>query len=411
MEDSKQQLEIIVLYNFLYEKQNLFYITKLKPEMFEKKEYFKKMQDLYINNKFDTLEMLKFDTKYTCEIQDKCLTTADFNNALNKLKDLYNKKIIKNKLILALNKINKDDMTALDIISGLVKDTEIDIDTNFFDNSQEISQKTLDYLENYNKMKKINIGVTDIDKIIGGFQKGNLVIISARPSAGKTTFAIQTAINMAKNNLKVLFLSLEMSVEELGVKIYSRMTSIDSKELLCNYTNHISDIANCLNKFTNLNFNIDEKTQYIENIISNIRFLKEKENIDVVFVDYIGLIKSREKSFSRENEVAKISRDFKLLAKELGIVIVLLSQLNRMAENVEPSLAMLRESGSLEQDANKVIFLYQEEKYKDSTNGILNIKIAKNREGNKGKVEVAFNKSIRFNMPFTKIIKKIQQKY
>ena len=116
--------------------------------------------------------------------------------------------------------------------------------------------------------------------------------------------------------------------------------------------------------------------------------------IDVVFIDYIGLIKSKEKSYSRENEIAKISRDLKILAKELNIPIIVLAQLNRLAEGQEPTLAMLRDSGSLEQDANKVIFLWQDEQNKNEICGNIKIRIAKNREGERGDIEASINKSI-----------------
>jgi replicative DNA helicase len=160
------------------------------------------------------------------------------------------------------------------------------------------------------------------------------------------------------------------------------MAEVDSRNII-NMPREQKDkiydkMSKATSRFTDMNFNIDDKTQYIEDIISNIRMLKAQNKIDVVFIDYIGLIKTREKSFSRENEVSKISRDLKLVARECNIPIILLAQLNRLAESSEPSLAMLRESGSLEQDANKVIFLYQEEEQKATAVGILKVKVAKN---------------------------------
>ena len=251
-----------------------------------------------------------------------------------------------------------------------------------------------EYLEYMNKAERLCTGIKELDNLLGGIQRGNLIIISARASSGKTTFAIQTALNMANKKHKVLFISLEMNSEELAIKIYSRLSQIDSRDILYKNMENMDKLSKSVGEFTEMNFTIDDRTQYIEDILSNIKMLKSQNKVDVVFIDYIGLIKTREKSFSRENEVSKISRDLKLVARECNIPIVLLAQLNRLAENSEPSLAMLRESGSLEQDSNKVIFLYQEEDQKANAVGLLKIKVAKNREGLRGTIELGFDKRI-----------------
>lgn len=390
-----EETELSIYFSFMFNESTRYLINTLSEDMFNNKEYFKKMKELYNTDKLEQIEMLKFNSDLTNNIIDNCFTSYNIDYCISDLKEKHNKNILKNKLTQAMKDLS-DGKATIDIISNINKDMDKFHDKVAIKNSATVTEEMFEYIEHMTNTDKLDTGIKELDEILGGMQRGNLIIVSARASAGKTTFAIQTAINITRKKNKVLFISLEMNSEELAVKIYSRITHIDSRKILYDSKDKdtADEMAKAVTEFTNMNFNIDDKTQYIEDIISNIRMLRTQNKIDIVFIDYIGLIKTKEKAFSRENEVSKISRDLKLVARECNIPIILLAQLNRQAENSEPSLAMLRESGSLEQDANKVIFLYQEENEKATAVGNLMIKVAKNREGLRGVIKLGFDKRI-----------------
>lgn len=215
---------------------------------------------------------------------------------------------------------------------------------------------------------------------------------------GKTTLALQIAEKIAINK-NVLFVSLEMSEIQLIQKMIAKEGHINSYKMRKgNLENKdFENITNVSIQLSKLNFTINTKIRNIQQIELKCRKLKNQNKLDLLVVDYIQLLKSNEKFNSREQEVADISRRLKLLSLELDIPIIALCQLNRNANNSEPSLADLRESGSLEQDADNIWFLYQEE-----PNNIITIKIAKQRAGEIGKVQVIFDRE---NSNFKNIMK------
>ena len=308
------------------------------------------MLSLYKEGKLQMLEMIQYDPVVTSELQDKMVIGTTFEYCVEQLKDNYNRQELFKQLNYSLEKL-KNGKSANDVISELATKTEDLFSDEEPKNQDRIVLDFVDYLEDRIKNKvRYNTGIKSLDNKLGGINPGNLVIVSARAGAGKTTFALQTALNMCKEGHKVLYISLEMDTNEIATKIYSRLGHIDSLEILNNTKSKIAEILKHNEDVLKMNLIIDDKSSYIEEIIYKIKYLRKKGKIDVVFIDYIGLIKMKEKSYSRENEVAKISREFKLLAKELKIPIIVLAQLNRLAEGQEPTLAMLRDSGSLEQD-------------------------------------------------------------
>ena len=397
-------LELSLYHILIYESNRRYYIDNIDINILYYKEFFKKIKELYTQDKLEHIELLKFNKELISKISDIQFVPENIEYIISELKENYNRNLLKNKLTKAINDLSNFENTT-NILSDINKDTSSFYTKETFKTSEIITSEMYRYLEEKAKNEIIETGILELDNLLNGIQKTNLVIISARASAGKTTFAIQTAINLAKKKFKVFFISLEMNAEELAIKIYSRLAEVDGRDILSNKPNTILKIAEVTNEFLEYDFKIDDKSCYIEDIISNIKMLSSKNQVDVVFIDYIGLIKSKEKSFSRENEVAKISRDLKLCSRDCNIPIFVLAQLNRLAENQEPTLAMLRESGSLEQDANKVIFLYQEQEHQDKAVSELHIKVAKNREGLKGKVLIGFDKRIGKIAPFVKKVR------
>tara|TARA_B100000085_G_scaffold270216_1_gene282386 strand:+ start:312 stop:1775 length:1464 start_codon:yes stop_codon:yes gene_type:complete len=244
----------------------------------------------------------------------------------------------------------------------------------------DILSLTIDYAEKaYKKSDEVvglKTGLNDFDKKIGGLHKSDLIIIAGRPSMGKTAFATNIASNICNkkiNNKKtnVLFFSLEMSSEQLATRILSEISQISSEGIR---TGNLSKtdfekIIKASEKLKELSLFIDDSPALtISSIRTRSRRLKRKHGLDLIIIDYLQLISGESKNLNdnRVKEISDITRGLKAIAKELNIPVVALSQLSRKVEEREekrPQLADLRESGSIEQDADLVVFLYREEYY------------------------------------------------
>ena len=235
-------------------------------------------------------------------------------------------------------------------------------------------------------------GFFDLDKYTDGLHDSELTCVGARPGVGKTAFALNIAINIAQKGKKVYFCSLEMSAEQIMQRIIGYYTGINTQFLRTGRLKNeeMAKIAEQTNNILSLNLKIDTKIRYIEDLENVIFELKEKEEIDVLIVDYLTLLKSKEKFAIRELEVAEISRKLKLLALDLKIPVVILVQLNRDAENKVPTMANIRESGSIEQNCDNIIFLHNEDL--DKQPNIITVILEKQRQGTTGSLKLMFNK-------------------
>ena len=284
------------------------------------------------------------------------------------------------------------DIYGQKIIDEINKITSREEKTKSF--AQKIAEATIEIENNWKNQSDYSLytGIYDLDSMICGLHKQELTIIGARPGVGKTTLALQIAEKIARNNKNVLFVSLEMSDTQLIQKMIARTGNVKSYRMRMG-TIEDEDwdkISKAIGKLSELKFNTNSKIRTIQNLELEARKLKNKGKLDLLIIDYIQLLKSKDKFNSREQEVADISRRLKLMSLELDIPVIALCQLNRNASNNEPNLSDLRESGSLEQDADNVIFLHQE----NSESNIVTLKIAKQRAGEIGKVAVAFKKDI-----------------
>jgi replicative DNA helicase len=247
----------------------------------------------------------------------------------------------------------------------------------------------------------VGTGYSELDHKTSGLQPSDLIILAARPSMGKTAFAMNIARNAAvENNIPVAVFSLEMSKEQLSLRMLSSEARIDSSRMRSGFITpeewlRITDAAG---RLTESPIFIDDTANLSAvEIRSKARRLKMNHDIGLVIIDYLQLMKSRGRVERRELEISEISRSLKGLAKELSIPVMALSQLNRMLEqraDKRPVLSDLRESGSLEQDADVVAFIYRDEVYnKDENNpnrGKAEIIISKQRNGPIGTVNLAF---------------------
>lgn len=246
--------------------------------------------------------------------------------------------------------------------------------------------------ENINQEKNYDLytGYFDLDALTDGLHGGELTIVGARPGVGKTTFSLQIAERIASKNKNVAYISLEMSGEQITQKILAKRTRVNSRKIRNGdlEDKEIEKIGRACGEISDLPLTILTKANTIQQIEIEVRRMKNRKKLDLLIIDYLQLVRNAGNFKSREQEVADISRTLKLLSLELDIPIIALCQLNRNAARTEPTLADIRESGSIEQDADNVIFLYQE----DEENNIVTVDLQKQRAGNTGKSRLKFNK-------------------
>lgn len=242
-----------------------------------------------------------------------------------------------------------------------------------------------------NKIVGLDTGFARLNAISNGWHSPDLVIISARPATGKTAFALNLAVNLAKQNIPVAFFSLEMSTEQLAMRVISSMTGIYSN-YLTKAEIHEGNWKTLLSTDFNLPLYVDDTASLnILDFKEKVRKAKKKWGIKAVFVDYLQLMSVYGKG-NREQEISTISRTLKAMAKELDVPIIALAQLSRDVEkrNGEPRLSDLRESGAIEQDADIVIALHNEEP--ESDNPLIKVLYLKHRNGEVGFIRLQFEK-------------------
>lgn len=261
-----------------------------------------------------------------------------------------------------------------------------------------MSETMADIDNKYNRRDDLSYrtGYLELDNIIEGLHEEELTIIAARPAVGKTAFALQMAEHIAKKGKYTYFVSLEMSAKQLGYRSIARKANIDSHKLRMAWLEDtdFEKIAYAIGEISNIEMCIDTNSTTIQDIEKTANILRTERDLGLIVIDYLQLLKSKGKFTNREQEVADISRRLKLLSKKLNIPVVALCQLNRETEKrKEPILADLRESGSLEQDADNVIFLWAEEEEKLKKREMyVDVKVAKQRAGSTGKIRMKFNK-------------------
>ena len=255
----------------------------------------------------------------------------------------------------------------------------------------------------YNQKQHITgvpTGFADLDYITAGLHPSDLVIVAARPAMGKSAFALNIATNAAvRANTPVAIFSLEMSKEQMTNRILCSEAMVDSNKVR---TGKIEDddwtkLAEASGTLSTSQIFIDDTPGIsIMEIRAKCRKLKLEKNIGLVVIDYIQLVQaSNKKNASREQEISEISRSLKILAKEIGVTVIALSQLSRSVEqrpDHRPMLSDLRESGAIEQDADIVMFLYRDDYYNEDSEkkNIAEVILAKHRAGGTGTVELAW---------------------
>ncbi len=348
--------------------------------------------------------------EYISEIIDSVPSTANLNYYI---KIIFEKSILRN-LIAKSTKIQEDCYEEKDNIVDIVENAERNILDVYNDKLGRDIKKLQDILpevqeemealaESNTEFTGIRTGYYDFDNITRGLQKNQVIIIAARPGAGKSAFALNIALNAAiKEHKSVAFFSLEMGSEEIVKRMFSCVGKIDGDVLKTGKLKN-SDWKKwneAMSELSDIKFYLDDAGGLtVSEIRRKCRKLKNSDDgLDLIVIDYLQLLSSSSKyAGQRVQEVSEISRDIKKLAMELQIPVIALAQLSRSVEqrrgeDGKPKLSDLRESGSIEQDADIVLFLHSDEygKYSSNLNRKIELLIAKHRAGSTGSVDLLF---------------------
>ena len=329
-------------------------------------------------------------------------------NVKDYAKIVFDKSVLR-RLIEAADLIQKDAYAEGDKVENIVDVAEkriFDIASNNekrdFVHIRDVIVQTYNHLselQNDDSEEKLGLktGYSDLDKVVVGFGKGDLVIVGARPGVGKTSFCLNLATNIAKKSGKsVCIFSLEMSNEQLVSRIIASEALVDSQRLRTGKLEprDWDNIANAASTLSETNIYIDDTTNV--SITAMKAKLRRIKNLGLVVVDYLQLMEGERgrKDGSRVNEIAEISRGLKIMAKELNVPVITCSQLSRGTEKEKerkPMLSDLRDSGSIEQDADMVIFLSRDYYGNDPDKAnLVDVIIAKNRHGGLGTVQMSW---------------------
>ena len=367
-------------------------------------------------------ELNSVDRNYLFSLIDLEFTTA---RAEAHAKEIHDKAILR-RLILAGEEISDEAQDPRNTVATVLESAEkkiLSVTTEDkhkdFEALSEVLNKSFDrirYIYNHpDSLVGVTTGINDLNKVTNGLQKSDLILLAARPSMGKTALALNIATNAAKAGKVVLLFSLEMSKIQLGNRILSTTSGVDSQNL---NTGNITDsemrsLTNAVQDMSKCRLYIDDTAGLsLLEMRAKARRLKYDQGLDLIVIDYLQLMQGGRSRFTEQNrqqEISEISRSLKALAREMEVPILALSQLSRSVEmraEKKPQLSDLRESGSLEQDADIVMFIYRDEYYNrddDDNKNIAELIIAKNRNGPTTSIRLQFQKEIMRFGDFTRI--------
>ena len=321
--------------------------------------------------------------------------------------EIVREKSVLRKLIKSANKISKDSYEAKEDATLITERAEKEIfniiqhKDNSYSLIKDVLVDTFDNIERLASQEEGVIGIpsgfADLDNKTLGFMPGQLVIVAARPAMGKSAFALNILTNAAiKSNKSVVYFSLEMGKEELVNRILAAEAMVDSSKIR---SGKLEDedwisLTNASGTLSEAKIILDDSAGFspIE-LRARCRKLKMEYDIGLVVIDYLQLMDASKNNASRQADISEISRSLKVLAREIGVPIIALSQLSRAPEqrpDHRPMLSDLRESGSIEQDADMVMFLYRDDYYNPDTDkkNVAEVILAKNRAGSTGTAEL-----------------------
>lgn len=308
---------------------------------------------------------------------------------------------------------NKDGLELLGDAESLIHDIGERKLRQYFRQADQVMLKEFERIEDIKSADGITGIPTfrDLDKYLSGLQKGDLILLAARPAVGKTSFAMNIAANACvRYDYSVAVFSLEMPAEQLAQRMLCSQAKVDQGKWRSGRisTEDIAKLSGSLTAFAGKNLYLDDNPgTTVAEMRAKCRRLQGDKGLDLIVVDYLQLMHSSRRVESRQQEISEISRSLKGLAKELSVPVLALSQLSRQAEQSgerAPMLSHLRESGSLEQDADVVLFLNRprnDEGDEDAPSGIIEVIVAKNRNGPVGSEMLGFQKMYTLFMDLT----------
>ena len=396
-------------------------VEVLKPEDFyreDNREIYSAMMDIYsIGKEIDMItvtEQLKLrgtlervgGTQNLATLIDNVPTTSNIERYV----EIVEQKATSRNLIKVTSDIMKVSYAQTEELDTIIEQAEKGIfdlaqnrNSKSYSGMKEILVTTLDSIEkmyeNKEKLSGIESGFIDLDEKISGLNNSDLIIVAARPAMGKSAFVLNIASYVAMHDkIPVMIFNLEMSKEQLVKRMLSSESEIDSMRL--NNANLEQEdwikMADASNRLADVPIYIDDTPILTPSEIrAKCRKAKLEKNVGLIIIDYLQLMESKTANGSRQQEISEISRGLKILAKELDVPVIALSQLSRATESRadhRPMLSDLRESGSIEQDADIVMFLHREDYYDKDTEkkNIAEVIIAKNRHGETGTIELAW---------------------
>lgn len=342
-------------------------------------------------------------SSYLSEIVDQVASTANIQAYAQIIKE---KSILRKIITKSEGFIQKSFQENYGTLEHFLDQMESEIfqlgeDRNYSDLTpmNSLVDKGLKKLENLYRKKHALTGLSSsfpaIDSLTSGFQNSELIILAARPSMGKSALGLNFALHQAMQNKKVAFFSLEMSSEHVLMRLLASLAKVNLSQLINGQVSehHWSELIAAAGKLSESGLYVDDSSPLSPyEIRAKARRLKAKQGLDLIIIDYLQFLYIPEKRENREREVSEISRLLKSFAKELDIPVIALAQLNRGVEsrsNRRPILSDLRESGSIEQDADVIMMLYREDYYEENEpSGLAEVIINKQRNGPTGTVKL-----------------------
>lgn len=349
---------------------------------------------------------------YSVEYLGELLASVPTSANVKFYAEIVHEKAVLRRLIRVSEQVTKDCYMDSQPLEDILEDTEKSVfdviqqrGGSEFEPIRDVVLRTLDSIEKAAKQKGnitgLETGFRDLDAKTAGLQKSDLILIAARPAMGKTAFVLNIAEYVAlHSNSTIALFSLEMSKEQLVKRMLAMNSMVDSQKIR---TGDLEDddwdkLVGSVRKIGNSNLVIDDTSGITASELrSKCRKLKIEHGLDLVIIDYLQLMTGagKRKSDSRQQEISDISRSLKVMARELNVPVIALSQLSRAVESrpdKRPMLSDLRESGAIEQDADIVMFIYRDEYYNPDSEkkGVAEVIVAKQRSGPTGPVELAW---------------------
>ena len=352
-----------------------------------------------------TGDIVKVTVEYLLRLMDCEFSTARATTYAKQIRDKAQLRRLIDMCAALADKAYSEQYSATELIpefSSMLLETCADKEIGL-ESVKDIAISTYERVQAISRIQGLTgvpTGFIELNRITNGLQKSELILLAARPAMGKTALALNIAQNAARRGKSVALFSLEMSKAQLGVRLLSATSGVEAKKLNSGDLNdsETRDVLGAMGFIGDLPLYVDDTAGLsVASLRMKARRFKQEHGLDLIVVDYLQLMQSAVRD-NRVQEISEISRGLKLLARELDIPILALSQLNRSVEmraDKRPQLSDLRDSGSLEQDADIVMFLYRDEYYNrdDETNAnIAELIIAKNRNGATANIRMYFDK-------------------